>query len=414
METEEILKGQEYTFVNEQLTEEEESLDCPHLTVSRKRLRLFLDTVDKIADQKDPHCAYILMDVDSFEREDGTIENKMILNATDSVISTMLQMEIPVLNTKNVYDGKPVVIKSSVLRKIDGLLMGNNITFRLLDTENHKDVHVHTLFCGGWIRIPTGSYTEETFSIKLGEAQTSVELAPTEVYKALTSLIPVLTKQSTGTFGTVVFKDSYAFVEDVGGYVRYDGAFFTHRLPLWVSSILKTLIRSTQTKTLTIQVQRNSVSDYPFIHYKGDSFEFIFTRYGNVNSSYDRVNLSSGVSVNMDTLKSLAKLPTELQADMQDFYDNTVTLMFDKDSKTGNEEFHVILGGKTAEENVHVIGYETFGELRDYFKIKVPAALLKNFLCSCPSTESVNLMVKDNHLYVSSGAWSCSIDAIVD
>ena len=52
-------------FVNEALTEEEEAIDVPHITISRKHLKNFLSLASKLPNQTKDHCPFILVEVDA-------------------------------------------------------------------------------------------------------------------------------------------------------------------------------------------------------------------------------------------------------------------------------------------------------------------------------------------------------------
>lgn len=408
----ENVRNEDQLFVNEDLSDEEASIAEPHVTIRRKFLKSFLDIVQRLPDRvNDSHCVFFMLDVDEFETEDGKLENRLMVSATDNSSSTMIKMSIPVLNKTHVYDGKPVILKQSMLQKLDNLLLGDNLTLKFSeDADGHT--HVRALVLGGWLDVPTGNFSENVFDIPLNSPTWDKELSVSEMQDVLSSLLIVAKAQKNIPNPNLVFKDGYAFVDDIGGYVRYDCDLFVHRLPLWSAEILSSFLSKTQPKTLKAFIQNQTKNNYPYVRFVGDQFEFALTRFGTVSVVHEKVPVSSGIKTSLDSLRRISSIPAVMQDDMRDFFNGHILVSFLEDH--GSEELSVTLCGKN-NGTKHIINHEVFGEVRNYFTVCVNAAQLNLLLRSCPSSCcEVIVTADDSELHISSGAWSCHLDLIKD
>jgi len=404
----ETVCSEDQLFVNEDLSDEEVNISEPHVTIRRKALKSFLDIVQRLPDRvKDSHCVFFMLDVDAFETDNGTMENRLTVSATDNSSATMIKMSIPVLNKTAVYEGKPVILKQSMLQKLDNLLLGDNLTLKFIEDGEH--VHVRALVLGGWLDVPTGNFSESVFDIPLNFPTWDKELSVSEMQEVLSSLLVVAKAQKTPN-PNLVFKDGYAFVDDTGGYVRYDCDLFVHRLPLWSAEILASFLSKTQSKSLRAYIQTESKNNYPYVRFVGDQFEFALARFGTVSVVHDKVQVSAGIITSLDSLKRIASIPAVMQDDMRDFFNGNILVSFVKDGD--DEELSVTLCGKN-NGTKHVIHHEVFGEVRNYFTVCVNAAQLSMLLKSCPSSCCDVVVTADvSELHISSGAWSCHLDLI--
>ena len=404
--------GEDLSCVNENLTEEEEALDVPHITINRKRLRTFLDLASKIPNRSKDHCKFVMFEADMIE-VDGKEQPVLYMSASDNDQVSTIRMEVPVLNSSNVFMDSYLVLKHSTLSNAERLIDGDNFTLRVISRgmqNNHAVYDVSALIYGGWISIPQGAFTPVSFTFQMGSTESELAVSPSDVYDALRYLVKVAATQHKEQYSSVLFQEDCAFVEDLGGYVRYDGHFFTHRVPLWTSDIIQRLISTCQPKTIKVSTVRDKVSGYPHTRYEGDGFDLTFTRFGKAFLSSPVPSMSEGVRVDISTLRNIAHIPLVFKTDLQGYFDGSITLEFKREN--GTEQFTARLGGKSSAEDCHRLSYEVFGDLRNYCKAKLPAQLMYQFLDSCRDTGMVSLHfdLQGHTVSMRLGKWTCQLD----
>lgn len=400
-------------FVNEALTEEEEAIDVPHITISRKHLKNFLSLASKLPNQTKDHCPFILVEVDQCE-VDGTSQYVMYAYASDDGQISTLEMHIPVLNTKNVFMGSHLVLKKSTLSRAEKLCSGSNFTLCVTkkDSPNGTDVYdVGVFVYGGLLPVPQGAFTPESFMFSRGVSEGFVDTVPSEACNAMRYLSSVASTQTKDKLGSIQFLEDCAIVEDLGGHVRYAGRFLKHRVPKWSADVLQTLITSTSAKRLSVGIVRDKVSTYPCVAYESDDFVLTFSRFTLPMIVCPPPLMDSGISCQIGTLRNIARIPMEMKSEIHDYYDDSITLYLTKEGDT--DVFRAKLGGK-GDDRYIISPYEEFGEVRDYPSVKIPSHLLFQFLDSCKEEGLVQISFSDECVRFSLGSWSCEINSIVE
>lgn len=400
-------------YVNENLTEEEEALEVPHITISRRHMRNFLNLSSKLPSQTKDHCPFVMFEVDQCEVEGKSSYVLYAYASDDSQVST-LEMHIPVLNTKNVFTGSHLVLKKSTLSKAEKLSSGNNFTLCVTEKSSPNGTAVYDVGAfvyGGLLPIPQGAFTQESFVFSRGVSEGFVDTIPSEALNAMRYLSTVVSTQTKDKLGSIQFLDDCAMVEDLGGHVRYSGRFFRHRVPKWAADMLQILISSTNPQKLEVGIVRDKASSYPCVWYESDGFVLSFSRFSTPVLSCMAPQMEAGISCPLGTLRNIARIPMEMKSEIHDYYDDTITLFLSHGE--GTDRFKARLGGKG--DDLYILSpHEEFGELNTYPCIKIPSNLLFQFLDSCKEDGMVRVAFSENSVSFSLGEWSCEISAICE